>query len=99
MKSSGPCEVCGKPSRWRCSLYKKNMCTEEQRKWNGAKCAITFHSDSFFGLTRSDYSELHGKNIVNWTPPSASAISRNAMRVKTMVAAIDEEDKEDAEDN
>ena len=75
------------------------MCTEEQRKWNGAKCAMIFHSDSFFGLARSDYSELHGKNSANMTPPSASAISRNARRVKTMVAAIDEEDSEDGEDN
>ena len=96
---SGPCEVCRKPTRWRCSLCKKNMCTEEQRKWNGSKCEMTFHSDSFFGLARSDYSELHGKNSVNWTPPSASAVSLNARRVKTMVAAIDQEDSEDGEDN
>ena len=60
---------------------------------------MTFHGESFFGLARSDYSELHGKNSVNWTPPSASAMSCNARRVKTMVAAIDEEDKEEGEDN
>ena len=87
-----PREVCGKITRWRCSLCKKSMCTEGERKWNGSKCAMIFYSDSFFGLARSDYSELHGKNSVNWTPPSASAISRNARRVKTMVAAIDMED-------
>ena len=47
-----------------------------ERKWNGAKCAMTFHGESFFGLARSDdYSELHGKNSVNWTPPSACYVS------------------------
>ena len=59
---------------------------------------MIFHSDSFFGRARSDYSELHGKNSVNWTPPSASAVSRNARRAKTMVAAIDMEDKEYGEE-
>ena len=24
-----------------------------ERKWNGAKCAMAFHSESFFGLARS----------------------------------------------
>ena len=69
-----------------------------ERKWNGAKYAMTFHGELFFGLVRSDYSELHGKNSVNWTRPSASDTSRNARRVKTMVAGIDEEDKEEGED-
>ena len=74
------------------------MCREGERKWNEAKCAMIFCSDLFVSLARSDYSELHGKNSVNWTPPSASAISCNARRVKTMVAAIDEEDKEEGEE-
>ena len=60
---------------------------------------MTFHSELFVDLVRSDYSELHGNNSVNWTPPSASAVSRNARRVKTMVADIDMEDKEDGEEN
>ena len=27
----------------------------DKRKWNGAKCAVLFHSEEFFGLARSDY--------------------------------------------
>ena len=69
----------------------------EKVEWG--KVCDDVHLDSFFGLARSDYSELHGKNSANMTPPSASAISRNARRVKTMVAAIDEEDSVDGEDN
>ena len=57
------------------------------------------HSLAFFGLARSDYTELHGKNSLNWTPLSASAISCNARCVKTMMAAIGIEDKEDGEEN
>ena len=59
--------------------------------------SIVSHSLALQGLIT--YSELHGKNSVNWTPPSASTISRNTRRVKTIVAAIDEENEEDDEDN
>ena len=30
--NNSPCEVCRKITRWRCSLCKKSMCTEGERK-------------------------------------------------------------------
>ena len=35
----------------------------DKRKWNGAKCAVLFHSEEFFGLARSDYKAVHGKDV------------------------------------
>jgi len=46
--NSSPCEVCGRKCLTKCFLCGKRMCTTEKRKWNGARCALLFHSDEFW---------------------------------------------------
>jgi hypothetical protein len=35
----------------------------DKRKWNRVKCAVLFHSEEFFGLVRSDYKAVLGKDV------------------------------------
>ena len=39
-----------------------------RRKWDGAECAMKYHSPEFFGLVRSD-SAIRGKRMIEWRPP------------------------------
>jgi hypothetical protein len=75
------CEVCRKKCLAKCRLYNKHICTMDKRKWNGAKCAVLFHSEEFFGLTRSDYKAMHGKDGSGWKAPDEGTIARNAQRI------------------
>jgi hypothetical protein len=62
----------------------------DKRKWNGARCALLFHSEEFFGLARSDYQTVHGKEVSAWKPPSQPTIERNEneRRIKHFQNAI-----------
>jgi hypothetical protein len=64
------------------------MCTTDKRKWNGARCALLFHSEEFFGLARSDYQTVHGKEVSGWKAPSQQTIDRNERRIKKFQNAI-----------
>jgi hypothetical protein len=64
------------------------MCTTDKRKWNGARCALLFHSEEFFGLARSDYETVHGKEVSAWKPASQQTIERNSRRIKSFQNAI-----------
>jgi hypothetical protein len=88
VNNGAPCEVCGAKSIWRCSICGKSLCTMKRRMWNGAKCLMTYHNENFYGLARSDYKKVHGKNVEGWTPPDDQAIERNARRVKRLMAEI-----------
>jgi hypothetical protein len=57
-----------------------------QKKWNGARCALLFHSEEFFGLARSDSQTVHGKEVSE--PPSQQTIERNERRMKLFQNAI-----------
>jgi hypothetical protein len=88
----GKCEVCGEKCYYRCLLCKKVMCVMPNRSWDGTRCAFLYHSEEFFGLSRSDYKEVQGKaDIHNWKPANEDAIKRNAryiLRLKATAAEI-----------
>ena len=64
------------------------MCTTDKRKWNGARCALLFHSEEFFGLARSDYNTVHGKEVSAWKPPNKQTIERNERHIKNFQNVI-----------
>ena len=68
------------------------MCTTDKRKWNGARCALLFHSEEFFGLARSDYNTVHGKEVSAWKPPNKQTIERNERRIKNFQNVIKDEE-------
>ena len=72
----------------KCSICGKLMCTTDKRKWNGVRCALLFHSEEFFGLARSDYQTVHGKEVSAWKPPSQQTIESNEKRIKIFQNAI-----------
>jgi hypothetical protein len=91
--NAGPCEVCGLSTYWMCMTCGKHMCLLNKRNWNGAKCAFLFHSEKFFGLSRSDYLDVLGKGWENgkkkknddirremesWKPATEAAMERHA---------------------
>ena len=85
-----PCEVCRKKCLTKCQLCNKRMCTMDKWKWNGAKCAVLFHSEEFFGLARSDYKVVHGKNVSGWKAPNKQTIARNVWRIRGFVKEIND---------
>ena len=65
----------------------KHMCTNPGKSWNGAQCAFLYHSEEFFGLSRSDYIEVQGKTDTSkWTPPNNDVIARNTRYIKGITA-------------
>jgi hypothetical protein len=91
LNNASKCEVCGDKTIWRCTLCNKNLCTMSKRTWNGAKCILAYHNEEFYGLARSDFRSVHGKNVESWTPPDTAAINRNARRIRRFVAEIQHE--------
>ena len=88
LNNAAKCEVCGEKTIWRCDICLKHLCTLNKRTWNGAKCLMTYHNENFYGLARSDYRTVHGKNVEGWTAPDDKAFERNARRVKRFMAEI-----------
>ncbi len=64
----------------------------DKRKWNGAKCAVLFHSEEFFGLARSDCKAVHGKDVSGWKAPDERTIERNAWCIRGFVKEINDDD-------
>jgi hypothetical protein len=64
----------------------------DKRKWHGAKCAILFLSEEFFGLARSDYKAVHGKDVSGWKAPDEGTIARNARRIWGFVKEINDDE-------
>ena len=85
-----PCEVCGEKVNWKCMICNKYMCVNSNRKWTGGQCMLTYHDDSFFGLSRSDKQELHGKRKMDWVPPTSRQILLNSNKIDTMKSVMDE---------
>ena len=88
LNNAAKCEVCGEKTIWRCNICLINLCTLKKRTWNGVKCLMTYHNKNFYGLARSDYRTVHGKNVEGWTAPDDKAFERNARRVKRFRAEI-----------
>ena len=91
LNNASKCKVCSDKTIWRCTLCNKNLCTMSRRTWNGAKCILAYHNEEFYGLARSDFRSVHGKNVESWTPPDTASINRNARRIRRFVAEIQHE--------
>ena len=85
------CEVCGELTSWKCGLCNKYLCMYKKKQFLGGQCVFTYHNDSFFGLSKSDYIALFVKSSVDWLPPPQNKIQCNAMRVETIKEGILEE--------
>jgi len=85
------CEVCGEPTAIKCGLCNKYMCLYKKRKFLGGQCALTYHEDSFFGLSKSDATDLFGMNKSEWVPPTTNKIKCNARRIETIKESLRED--------
>ena len=83
-----PCEVCGEKTSWKCMTCDKYICVLKKSKWSGNKCLMTYHDDSFFGLSRSDKKDLHGKRKKDWVPPTFRQMQLNANRMDLFKSEI-----------
>ncbi len=91
LNNASKCKVCCDKTIWQCTLCNKNLCTMSKQTWDGAKCILAYHNEEFYGLARSDFRSVHGKNVESWTPSDTSAISRNVRRSRRYVAEIQQE--------
>ena len=87
------CEVCGAKTSFKCTLCDKYVCVFNRKKWEGGGCALSYHDDSFFGLSKSDSLELYGQSKTDWTPPTKNKIKCNARRIETIKETILEEEE------
>ena len=80
-------EVCDEPCYWPCHLCRRFISAVPKRKWNGAKCIFTYHTEEFFGLARSDYLEVQGHNrIKNWKQANDAVTASNARYIPNIKA-------------
>mmetsp|Transcript_12411 Transcript_12411/g.26936 ORF Transcript_12411/g.26936 Transcript_12411/m.26936 type:complete len:326 (+) Transcript_12411:1665-2642(+) len=85
------CEVCGELTTFKCGLCNKYICMFNKKKFGGGQCALAYHDDSFFGLSKSDSADLFGKSKMDWMPPSQHKIKCNARRIETIKQSMSEE--------
>ena len=62
------------------------MCTKNDRKWDGMKCLMIYHSHEFFGLSRSDHKKVHKQTLHSWRAPTDDAMEKNARVIRRMIA-------------
>jgi predicted RNA-binding Zn-ribbon protein involved in translation (DUF1610 family) len=83
------CEVCGKNTLWRCQKCGKALCVPDKGAFAGGTCMLQFHSDTFFGLAKSDV-KMH--DIETWKPSNKNKIKRHATFMRTLVNTVQETD-------
>ena len=89
---TGTCKVCNKKTLWKCELCDKRMCALTKGQFKGALCALQFHDDALFGLTKSDDRALSGRKAgKKCLPPNASKIKSNKAKVEVIKRKIAEE--------
>ena len=70
----------------------------DKRKWKEANCAVLSHSDEFFGLARSDYNAVHGKDIKGWKAPDEQTIASNARGIRGFIKEINDNEASNKSD-
>ena len=88
--NAGPCEVCGKATKFICGMCNKHVCLFDKRQWKGS-CFVNMHNDSFFGLTKCDHEHLKKKG--KWKAPDVVAIRRNTKHIKTLKTIMEVEEE------
>ena len=62
-----------------------------KKKFTGARCALTFHNDLFFGLARCDHGDLFGRTATKWKPPDDEKIKSNKQRIEAIKRVIEDD--------
>ena len=84
--------MCNEKTLWKCGLCDKRVCTMKKGKFKGDQCALQFHDDAFFGLTKSDDRAMCGRKAgKTWEPPNKSKMKSNAKKVEVIKKKIAEE--------
>ena len=60
---------------------------------------VLFHSEKFFGLARSDYNTVHGKDVNGWKAPDEQTIARHVRRIRGFVKEINDNDNDNEASN
>lgn len=87
VKSRKTCEVCGQQVFRVCKLCGKPMHLE-----TGKVCAVDFHDDDFFGLARSDFTDLLGGTKSQWKPPTTAERSLNKKHIAQFKRRMEDDD-------
>jgi len=90
--NKGTCEVCGKGTSFKCGICDKYLCVFDNRKWSGGNCLLSYHDDSFFGISKSDHADLHNRSKSKWKAPTDGKMKSNARRIGVIKMAIAEEE-------
>lgn len=87
------CEVCKTMTLWKCRGCDKYMCVLNNKSFTGGECFVRYHSDTFFGLAKSDAS-MHD---TNWKPANENTIRRHANFMKELQQQLLLEEGEEAD--
>ena len=60
------------------------------KTFKGAGCALHFHDDNFFGLTRSDSSAMLKSDTTAWTLPGTHKMKNNTNKIETLKRKFEE---------
>jgi hypothetical protein len=74
---------------WMCSKCSKALCELDKGAFSGATCMLRFHSDSFFGLAKSDAKMHDGQ----WRPSNLNKVKRHASYMRSLVDTMAESDE------
>ncbi len=95
-KHDGKCVVCGLASNTVCGICGVRVhCMPNHGKAKDKACFFDYHSDACFGLTRADWTDIHGKSKKEWKPPTCTQINQNAKRIKDILAGEEVSDEEE----
>ncbi len=79
------CHVCGEPAYSKCGLCDVTLHYFSKRGAHaGAECFLLYHSDTFFGLAKSDAIKVN-KRKQDWISPTNAAKRGNAAYIRRLV--------------
>ena len=95
LTNANNCEVCGQKTRWKCIKCDKWICVMSSGKFAGCSCLIRFHSDTFFGLAKTD-ADMNG--LDKWKPANENKIRKHvSFMTGHIIDQMDEEGVEEVE--
>ena len=91
IKCAKQCEVCGVDTYTVCALCPGNpgihfFPTKGVAK--GKDCFVSFHSDHFFGLAKSDICMFEGFRKKDWKPPTNRQVKANAKHIQALTKEL-----------
>ena len=89
--NSDACEVCGDKTAYKCKTCNKHVCVLKNRSWKGGHCLAALHNDLFFGLSRSDFKDVHNKAVKDWEPADEARKTRHAHDIRELKELLETE--------